>query len=165
MIGKEILNYVIIAKIGSGGMGSVFLAEHKFIKQQKVAIKMIKSEVFNDFAKSKLKEEAERLASLDHPNIVKFLNYDIDAQGNVYLIMEYAEGTTLDQYINLKTGLIVEEKILPLFEPILDAFEYAHKKKVVHRDIKPSNIIITTEGIPKILDFGISTIACSLSEI
>lgn len=158
MIGKEILNYVIIAKIGSGGMGCVFLAEHKFIKQQKVAIKMIKSEVFNDFAKSKLKEEAERLASLDHPNIVKFLNYDIDAQGNVYLIMEYAEGTTLDQYINLKTGLIVEEKILPLFEPILDAFEYAHKKKVVHRDIKPSNIIITTESIPKILDFGISTI-------
>lgn len=158
MIGKEILNYVIIAKIGSGGMGCVFLAEHKFIKQQKVAIKMIKSEVFNDFAKSKLKEEAERLASLDHPNIVKFLNYDIDAQGNVYLIMEYAEGATLDQYINSKTGLIVEERILPLFEPILDAFEYAHKKKVVHRDIKPANIIITTEGIPKILDFGISTI-------
>lgn len=158
MIGKEILNYIITSKIGSGGMGSVFLAEHKFIKQQKVAIKMIKSEVFNDFAKSRLKEEAERLASLDHPNIVKFLNYDIDAQGNVYLIMEYAEGVTLDQYINAKTGLIVEEKILPLFEPILDAFEYAHKKKVVHRDIKPANIIITTEGVPKILDFGISTI-------
>ena len=158
MIGKEILNYIITAKIGSGGMGSVFLAEHKFIKQQKVAIKMIKSELFNDFAKNKLKEEAERLASLDHPNIVKFLNYDIDAQGNVYLIMEYAEGATLDQYINSKTGLIVEEKILPLFEPILDAFDYAHKKKVVHRDIKPANIIITTEGVPKILDFGISTI-------
>lgn len=158
MIGKEILNYIIIAKIGSGGMGSVYLAEHKFIKQQKVAIKMIKSEIFNDFAKIRLKEEAERLASLDHPNIVKFLNYDIDEQGNVYLIMEYAEGATLEQYINSKTGLIVEEKILPLFEPILDAFDYAHKKKVIHRDIKPANIIITTEGVPKILDFGISTI-------
>lgn len=158
MIGKEILNYIVTAELGSGGMGSVFLAEHKFIKQQKVAIKVIKGEVFNEFAKNRLKEEAERLASLDHPNIVKFLNYDIDAQGNVYLIMEYAEGVTLDKYISRKTGLIVEEKILPLFEPILDAFDYAHKKKVVHRDIKPSNIIITNEGVPKILDFGISTI-------
>ena len=158
MIGKEILNYVITAEIGSGGMGTVYLAENKHIKQQKVAIKMINSGVFGDFAKQRLKEEAERLASLDHPNIVKFLNYDIDDQGNIYLIMEYAEGLTLDKYIHTKTGLIVEDRILPIFEPILDAFEYAHKKKVVHRDIKPSNIIISSEGVPKVLDFGISTI-------
>lgn len=158
MIGKEILNYVIVSEIGFGGMGVVYLAEHKFINNQKVAIKVIKGSRINDSAKKRLKEEAEHLASLSHPNIVKFLNYDIDQEGNVYLIMEYAEGDTLDKYIRTKTGLIVESRILPLFEPILDAFDYAHRHHVIHRDIKPSNIIITNEGIPKILDFGISTI-------
>lgn len=158
MVGKEILNYVITSKIGSGGMGTVYLAEHKFIKQQKVAIKVIRNNMVNESAKQRLHEEAEKLASLNHPNIVKFINYHIDEIGNVYLIMEYAEGVTLEDYIRTKTGLIVESKILPILEPVLDAFEYAHKHKVVHRDIKPSNIIITTEGTPKILDFGISTI-------
>lgn len=158
MIGKEVLNYVIVSEIGVGGMGAVYLAEHKFIKNQKVAIKVIKGNRINEAAKQRLKEEAEHLASLNHPNIVKFLNYDIDQDGNVYLIMEYAEGDTLDKYIRTKTGLIVESRILPLFEPILDAFDYAHKHHVIHRDIKPSNIIITNEGMPKILDFGISTI-------
>lgn len=158
MIGKEILNYIIISKIGSGGMGTVYLAEHKFIKQQKVAIKVIHSNMVNEASRQRLHEEAEKLASLNHPNIVKFLNYHFDEKGNVYLIMEYADGVTLEDYIRTKTGLIVESKIWPILEPVLDAFEYAHKHKVVHRDIKPSNIIITTDGVPKILDFGISTI-------
>lgn len=158
MIGKEILNYIITARIGSGGMGTVYLAEHKFIRQQKVAIKVISNNIINENAKQRLREEAEKLASLNHPNIVKFINYHIDENENVYLIMEYAEGVTLEDYIRTKTGLIVEAKILPIFEPILEAFEYAHKHKVVHRDIKPSNIIITNDGTPKILDFGISTI-------
>lgn len=165
MIGKEVLNYVIVSEIGVGGMGAVYLAEHKYIKNQKVAIKVIKGNRINETAKQRLKEEAEHLASLNHPNIVKFLNYDIDQEGNVYLIMEYAEGVTLDRYIRTKTGLIVESKILPLFEPILDAFDYAHKHHVIHRDIKPSNIIITNEGTPKILDFGISTIMDDAKEL
>lgn len=158
MIGKEILNYIIVSRIGSGGMGTVYLAEHKFIKQQKVAIKVIHNNMVNEASKQRLHDEAEKLASLNHPNIVKFLNYHIDEEGNVYLIMEYADGITLEEYIRTKTGLIVESKIWPILEPVLDAFEYAHKHKVVHRDIKPSNIIITTDGVPKILDFGISTI-------
>ena len=158
MIGKEILNYIIVSKIGDGGMGTVYLAEHKFIQQQKVAIKVIRKDMVNESSRRRLQEEAEHLAGLNHPNIVKFLNYHIDNEGNVYLIMEYAEGDTLAQYIRTKTGLIVESRILPIFEPILDAFDYAHKKKVIHRDIKPSNIIVTPDGTPKILDFGISTI-------
>lgn len=158
MIGKEVLNYVIVSQIGSGGMGTVYLAEHKFIQQQKVAIKVINGNSINDIARERIKQEAQLLASLNHPNIVKFLNYDIDAEGNVYLVMEFAEGMTLDKYINTQTGLIVESKILPIIEPILDAFDYAHKKHVVHRDIKPANIMIGTDGVPKILDFGISTL-------
>lgn len=158
MIGKEILNYVIISKIGSGGMGTVYIAEHKHIREQKVAIKMIHSEMVNDFTRKRLTEEAKHLAKLDHPNIVKFINYHIDDDGNIYLIMEYAEGVTIEKYLNEVNGLIVEDRICGIFEPILDAFGYAHSKGIIHRDIKPSNIIVTPDGTPKILDFGIATI-------
>lgn len=158
MIGKEILNYTILSLIGQGGMGSVYLGENKYIKEQKVAIKVINSNMVNDFTRKQLEEEAKRLAELNHPNIVRFYNYHIDEEGNVYLIMEYADGMPIDQYIRTVSGLIVEDRICPLFEPILDAVGYAHQHKIIHRDIKPSNIIITKEGIPKILDFGIATI-------
>ena len=158
MIGKEILNYTVLSLIGKGGMGSVYLAEHKYIKQQKVAIKVINGNMINDFTRQRLAEEADRLARLNHPNIVHFINYHIDEAGSIYLIMEYADGHSLEDYIKNVSGLIVEEKICSFFEPLLDAFEYAHEHKIIHKDIKPSNIIITNEGTPKILDFGIAAL-------
>ena len=164
MIGKEILNYTILSLIGKGGMGSVYLAEHKFIKQQKVAIKVINSNMINDFTRQRLAEEADRLARLNHPNIVHFINYHTDDEGNIYLIMEYADGYSLENYIKSVSGLIVEEKICAFFEPLLDAFEYAHKHKIIHKDIKPSNIVITNDGVPKILDFGIATLLDDMGE-
>ena len=156
MIGKEILNYRIVSFIGKGGMGTVYLAEHKFISTQKVAIKVINANMANDYTRSRLKEEAEHLAELKHQNIVTFHDYHIDDEGNIYLIMEYADGKSLDDYIRTESGLIVQERICPIFEPILDAVGYAHKHNILHRDIKPSNIVITKEGTPKILDFGIA---------
>lgn len=158
MIGKEILNYRIIQFIGAGGMGAVYLAENKFISKQKVAVKVIKANMANSFTRQLLKDEAEKLAELNHPNIVAFHNYHIDEEGNIYLIMEYADGKDLDTYIRNVSGLIVENRICPLFEPILDGVGYAHKHGILHRDIKPSNIVITNEGVPKILDFGIAKI-------
>ncbi len=158
MIGKEILNYRIVSLIGKGGMGSVYLAEHTLIKNEKVAIKVINANMANDFTRSLLREEAEHLAGLKHPNIVAFKNYHIDEAGNIYLIMEYADGVSLEDYIKNVNGLIVEDKVCAIFEPILDAVGYAHKNRILHRDIKPANIIITKEGIPKILDFGIAQI-------
>ncbi|MBQ4395726.1 MAG: serine/threonine protein kinase, partial [Paludibacteraceae bacterium] len=156
MIGKEILNYRIVSFIGKGGMGRVYLAEHKFISNQKVAIKMIHSNMANDYTRSRLKEEAEHLAELKHQNIVTFHDYHIDEEGNIYLIMEYADGKSLDDYIRTESGLIVQERVCPIFEPILDAVGYAHKHNILHRDIKPSNVVITKDGTPKILDFGIA---------
>lgn len=158
MIGKEVLNYRIVSFIGKGGMGSVYLAEHKFISAQKVAIKVINSDMANDYTRARLKEEAEHLAELKHQNIVTFHDYHIDEDGNIYLIMEYADGKSLDEYIRTQSGLIVQERICPMFEPILDAVGYAHKHNILHRDIKPSNVVITTDGTPKILDFGIATL-------
>lgn len=158
MINKEILNYKIISLLGKGGMGCVYLAQNKYIQQQKVAVKVINSNMINDFTRQTFSQEAEKLARLNHPNIVHFLNYHIDEAGNMYLIMEYADGCSLEDYIKNVSGLIVEERICQFFEPILDAFEYAHKQKIIHKDIKPSNIIITKDGIPKILDFGIAAL-------
>lgn len=165
MIGNTILNYKIIALLGKGGMGSVYLAEHTLISNEKVAIKVINANMVNDFTRHLLHDEAMHLASLNHPNIVAFKNYHIDNEGNIYLIMEYAEGITLDNYINKVNGLIVEDRIYPLFAPILDAIGAAHNKKdeqhkngILHCDIKPANIIITKEGVPKVLDFGIARI-------
>ena len=123
MIGKEILNYRITAFIGKGGMGSVYLAEHKYITTQKVAIKVINKEMLNSFTVGLLKSEAEHLASLNHPNIVHFIDYHVDEEGNVYLVMEYAPGMSLDKYVKTETGLIVEDRIAPIFEPILDAVQ------------------------------------------
>lgn len=158
MIGKTILNYRITALLGRGGMGSVYLAEHTLIANERVAIKVINANMANDFTRKLLHDEAERLASLNHPNIVAFKNYHIDKCGNIYLVMEYAEGKSLEEYINSINGLIVEERICPIFEPILEAVGYAHKKGILHCDIKPANIIITPEGSPKVLDFGIARI-------
>ena len=158
MIGKEILNYRIVSVLGKGGMGSVYIAEHTLINNERVAIKVINANMANDFTKSLLKDEAEHLAGLNHPNIVSFKNYHIDKEGNIYLIMEYAEGKNLEDFIKNVNGLVVEDRICPLFEPILDAVGYAHKKNILHRDIKPANVVITTEGVPKILDFGIAKI-------
>lgn len=111
MIGKEILNYTIVSLIGKGGMGSVYLGQNKYIKQQKVAIKVINSNMINDFTRQAFAQEADKLARLNHPNIVHFINYHIDDEGNIYLIMEYADGYSLEDYIKNVSGLIVEEKI------------------------------------------------------
>lgn len=156
--GKEILNYRITSMIGRGGMGAVYLAEHKNINNQKAAIKIINADMVNPYTRNMLRAEAEKLAELHHQNIVSFLDFHIEEDGNIYLIMEYAEGRNLESYIKDVNGLIVEERICPIFEPILDGVGYAHTKGILHRDIKPANIIITNDGTPKILDFGIAKI-------
>lgn len=157
MIPTDILNYRIVRHLGSGGMGSVYLAVNTNIDQQ-VAIKVLRPEVARNAAlRARFKQEAEMLCSLDHPGIVKFLNYVETAEG-VFLIMEYVKGMTLEDFISKKNGLIVESKAYPLICEILDAFAYAHSKGIVHRDIKPANIIIQDDGHIKIMDFGIAQI-------
>ncbi len=172
MIGKEILNYRITGIIGQGGMGTVYMGVNKFIQEQKVAIKVINHDMLNDFTRKRLEEEAHRLASLNHPNIVRLINFHKDEKGSVYLIMEFAEGVSIEKFIREINGLVVVDRICPLFEPILDGIAAAHNHKtkdedgklvpdpIIHCDIKPSNIVITLDKEPKIkiLDFGIAQI-------
>ena len=153
----NIPNYKILKEIGAGGMGTVYLAEHTLIKR-KVAIKSLKQDLIkNEQLRERFKKEATALAQLEHPNIVR-LNEYIEQQDGIFLIMEFVDGLPLDEHINNVSGPINEEKLIPMFLQILDAFEYAHKNKIVHRDIKPSNIIITKDGKIKVLDFGIAKI-------
>ncbi|MDR3267449.1 MAG: protein kinase [Tannerella sp.] len=167
MIGKEILNYRIESLIGKGGMGSVYLAVNKNINQ-KVAIKALNDELADSpVIREKFKQEANTLSALDHPNIVKFLNFEENEEG-VFIIMEYVDGITLEEFITRKNGLIVEERAYEMFDQILSAVSYAHKRGVVHRDIKPANIILTNDNdgkfVIKILDFGIARIISESNE-
>ena len=157
MIGKKISNYEIKSLLGEGGMGNVFLAEHVSLGR-KVAIKSLHQQlVKNEGIRIRFKNEASTMAHFQHPKIVALYDY-IEEDDGLYLIMEYVDGMSLDEYIKVKSGPIPEAKAIPMMEQILEAFAYAHSLGIVHRDIKPSNIIITKNDEIKILDFGIAKV-------
>ena len=154
MIGTVIGNYKIISKIGEGGMGSVFLAEHTKLSR-KVAIKNLHDVlVKNEEIRKRFQNEAQAMAKLQHENIVNLLDFEENEHG-LFLIMEYVDGAPLDEL--LKANSIPADQSLEIVKSILEGLKYAHKKDIVHRDIKPSNILINSEDMsPKILDFGIA---------
>lgn len=163
MIPVDLLNYQLIRLLGRGGMGEVYLAHNKNIDQF-VAVKALHPRYANNpMLRSRFKQEAVMLNALNHPNIVRFLNF-VENEYGVFLIMEYVDGCTLEDFINHKNGLIVEEKAYPMMTEILDAFSYAHKRGIIHRDIKPSNILLDKEGHIKILDFGIAQIVSEVNK-
>jgi len=155
MIGLTILNYKIDSLIGKGGMGSVYLASHTQVNR-KVAIKSLLPQFMaNEEIKQRFKNEASTLAHLQHPNIVGLFDY-VENEKGMFLVMEFVEGTPLDEFINNVTGPMPEKRAVPIMKEILTGFSYAHLKGIVHRDIKPGNIIITKNDGAKILDFGIA---------
>jgi serine/threonine protein kinase len=156
MLKKQIHNYKITRKIGSGGMATVYEAVHVKL-DSKVAIKVLNPVLAaNDGIRKRFEQEAKIMASLNHEGITKVIDFDED-KNSLAIVMEYLNGQTLDEYINQK-GALNEDEAKSLFKTILEAFSYAHSKGIVHRDVKPSNIFITTEGKVKIMDFGIAKI-------
>ncbi|NJL12604.1 MAG: serine/threonine protein kinase [Microscillaceae bacterium] len=156
MLGQQILNYRITAKIGEGGMGSVFKAQHTQLDRPAAIKALHPNLVSNAMIRERFKNEAATMAHLRHPNIVSLYDYLETPQG-LFLIMEFVEGYPLDRYIQEVSGPIPEARALALFTKILEGFAYAHQQGVVHRDIKPSNLIISADGQEvKILDFGIA---------
>ena len=154
MAQPNIPDYKIIKQIGDGGMGKVYLAEHTLIGN-KVAVKSLKEEIVNNpQLRARFQREAKTLSKLNHHGIVRLNNY-IEKENEIYLIMEYSEGTTIHTYIKEKSGPIVEGRLIKLFLQILDAFEYVHNMGIIHRDIKPTNIIVDDNLKTKIIDFGI----------
>lgn len=154
MINSRIGKYRITRWIGKGGMASVWEAEHEML-ENKVAIKVL-NPILSDNSQiiERFKNEAKLMASLNHPNITKVIDFD-EQPHRLSIIMEYLVGEDLSVKIK-RDGALSEHLTDKLFKQILSALQYAHKNGIVHRDIKPSNIFILEDGHVKILDFGIA---------
>ncbi len=155
--GRRVGPYQVIEEIGEGGMGSVYRAmrvDDQYKKQ--VAIKVVRSGYDTRFALSRFKAERQILANLEHPNIARLLEGGNTEDGQPYFVMEYIQGQPLDQYCDAHKLTVTER--LQLFRTVCSAVQYAHQNLVIHRDIKPGNILVTAEGVPKLLDFGIAKI-------
>ena len=154
--GERIGAYQLLQPLGEGGMGRIYLAARADeLYRQKVAVKLMQTS-FKPTPSMLLRFSAERqiLANLNHPNISRLLDGGITADGSPYLVMEYVDGVPIDKYCR-QNGLSLKQR-LKLFCTVCAAVECAHKNLVVHRDIKPGNILVTGEGVPKLLDFGIA---------
>ena len=155
--GLRIGVYQIINEIGHGGMGEVYRAARADGQYNKeVAIKLVRGGSDSRFVLERFLTERQILASLDHPNIAHLLDGGSTDDGVPYLVMELIEGTPLDEHCD-NNRLNVTER-LQLFVKVCSAVQYAHQRLVIHRDIKPGNILVTKEGVPKLLDFGIAKI-------
>ncbi len=152
---RRIGPYQVVRLLGSGGMGHVYLALRTDEQFQKwVAIKVVKRGTDTDFVLRRFRQERQILAGLDHPNIAQLLDGGNTEDGLPYFVMEYVEGEPITAYCD-RRGLGVRERI-GLFRTACAAVQFAHQNLVVHRDLKPGNILITDDGIPKLLDFGIA---------
>ncbi|MFL6216900.1 MAG: protein kinase domain-containing protein [Blastocatellia bacterium] len=147
--------YRILRKLGEGGMGVVYLAERDDAQYRKqVAVKLVKRGMATSFIVRRFRNERQILAALDHPNIARLLDGGSTEDGLPYFVMEYIEGKPINEYADAQNLSTAER--LKLFRKVCAAVHYAHQKLVVHRDIKPSNILVTAEGEPKLVDFGIA---------
>jgi serine/threonine-protein kinase len=153
--GRQIGAYRLLAVLGEGGMGRVYLAARSDdLYKQQVAIKLMHAG-FAQTRRMLLRFGAERqiLANLNHPNIARLLDGGV-SEGLPYLVMEYVDGVPIDEYC--REHRLSTESRLKLFCTVCRAVEYAHKNLVVHRDIKPGNILVAADETPKLLDFGIA---------
>jgi eukaryotic-like serine/threonine-protein kinase len=149
-------HYRIVRELGRGGMGAVYLAERTDEYKKRVAIKLIKRGMDTDSVLRHFRNERQILAGFDHPNIGRLFDGGTTEDGLPYFVMEYIEGLPIDEYCN-QHALSLPER-LKLFREVCAAVSYAHRHLVIHRDIKRSNILVTTDGVPKLLDFGIAKI-------
>jgi non-specific serine/threonine protein kinase/serine/threonine-protein kinase len=149
--GQALGQYKVVSLLGKGGMGEVYLAEDSKLKRR-VAIKVVKrGPGFTTVTRHSYKEE-RILAGLNHPNIAGLYETGATAAGLHYFIMEYVDGQRVDDYCRDKRL----STRLELFRKICAAVSYAHQNLIIHRDIKPANIRVTSDGEPKLLDFGIA---------
>ncbi len=154
-IGSRIGPYQIIEEIGAGGMGEVyraFRADDQY--RMEVAIKLVRAGLDSGFVVGRFKHERQLLAGLDHPNIARLLDGGTTEEGNPYFVMELIEGQPITEHCD-RQKLATTER-LRLFLQVCSAVQYAHQHLIIHRDLKPGNILVTSDGTPKLLDFGIA---------
>lgn len=153
LVGNTLGHYRIVAKIGAGGMGDVYLARDEHLDRE-VAVKVLPAGTLaDDTARRRFHKEALALSKLNHPHIATI--YDFDTQGGIdFLSMEYIDGSPLSARIG--SAPLQENEILHLGAQIAEGLDAAHRKGIVHGDLKPSNLMVTPEGRLKILDFGLA---------
>jgi len=153
VIGKTLAHYKILELLGEGGMGQVYLAEDEKLGRR-VALKVLPPELATDDERlQRLEREAKAIAALNHPNIVTLYSVE-EEDGHHFLTMEYVEGETLADLI--ARGNVSLHRFFDIATALADALYTAHQRNVIHRDLKPANILLTKEGRPKILDFGLA---------
>jgi non-specific serine/threonine protein kinase/serine/threonine-protein kinase len=153
--GERIGPYRIVQSIGEGGMGTVYQALREDIRKL-VALKVVRRGLESEFLLARFANERQILARLDHPCITKFLDTGLTGDGLPYFVMEFVAGDPIDLHCDARR--LDTRQRLRLFLKVCAGVEYAHRNLVVHRDLKPRNILVTTEGEPKLLDFGIAKI-------
>jgi serine/threonine protein kinase/tetratricopeptide (TPR) repeat protein len=155
MIGQTVSRYLILEKIGAGGMGVVYRAHDERLDRD-VALKVLPPGIFSDeAARKRFRKEALALSKLNHPSIATIHDFDSHA-GIDFLVMEYITGTTLSHKLSGES--LAEKDIAALGVQIASALEEAHERGIVHRDLKPSNILVTPKNQVKILDFGLAVL-------
>lgn len=153
--GRMLGAYRIEGRIAAGGMGVVFRARRSDAQfERQVAVKLVNSPFASEEARRRFRAERQILADLDHPNIAQLLDGGTTEEGIPYLVMDLIEGVPIDEFCD--RGRLTVEDRLRLFLQVCSAVQYAHQHLIVHRDLKPSNILVTAEGKPKLLDFGIA---------
>jgi serine/threonine-protein kinase len=154
-LGRRMGAYRIVRELGRGGMGTVYLGvrdDAQFSGQ--VAIKVLAEGGIAGGVEDRFRTEVQVLADLNHPNIARLLDAGKSDGGDSYLVMEYVDGTPIDEYCDERIATVRER--LELVQRLCDAVQHAHRNLVVHRDIKCSNVLVTRDGVPKLLDFGIA---------
>lgn len=153
LTGTAIGPYRLERQLGHGGMGTVFLATRDTEEfEQKVAIKLVRG---GEALVQRFRKERQILAGLQHPNIARLIDGGTTKDGLPYLVMEYVDGTPIDAYCR---SCSLADK-LRLFVELCNAVQYAHQSLIIHRDLKPANVLVTADGTPKLLDFGIARLA------
>jgi len=154
MEGQSVGPYIIEHEVGRGGMGAVYLAHRQGDFSKRVAIKLVKRGMDTDQIVSRFRQERQILANLEHPNIARLLDGGATEDGRPYLVMEYVEGKPITRY-STRDGLSLPDT-LALFLQVCDGVLCAHRNLVIHRDLKPGNILVNSDGVVKLLDFGIA---------
>jgi serine/threonine protein kinase len=155
MEGRRIDHYEILRELGRGGMGSVYLAARTDqVYRKTVAFKVVRPEASSEDVIRRFQQEREIVAGLDHPNIARLLDGGTTPEGLPYFVMEFVDGQPIDVYCDQHQRSMTER--LKLFRAVCATVEYAHGRGVAHRDLKPGNILVTSDGVVKLLDFGIA---------
>jgi eukaryotic-like serine/threonine-protein kinase len=154
--GDEVGDYIVVGTLGRGGMGVVYRAGHRTLRRM-AALKVVRSDQTRAPVLARFFVEQQVLASLTHPHIAVLYDVGVSADGRAFFAMELVEGVGIDDYC--KPDTVSLERRLELFVTVCRAVHFAHQQGVIHRDIKANNVLVTAAGEPKLLDFGLATMA------